>query len=99
MTSIISSTRAPRRLYGTPHHSNSSGAQPIPTPKPNLLLVRLATEPTWRASRSGLREPSFITLVQNRSVDVTAPIAPAAISGSTHGVSSFHIRDPSGVYG
>ena len=25
--------------------------------------VRLATEPTWRASSSGLREPSFMTLV------------------------------------
>ena len=63
ITSIISSTRLPRLAYGTPHHSNSSGAQPIPTPNPNRLLVRLATEPTWRASSSGLREPSFITLV------------------------------------
>jgi hypothetical protein len=27
------------------------------------LLVRFATEPTWRAISSGLREPSFITLV------------------------------------
>lgn len=39
MTSIISSTRLPRFAYGAPHHSNSSGAQPIPTPKPNRLPV------------------------------------------------------------
>ncbi len=63
MTSIISSTRLPRRAYGTPHHSNSSGAQPIPTPKPKRFPVRLATDPTWRASSTGLREPSLRTWV------------------------------------
>ena len=63
ITSIISSTRLPRLAYGWPHHSNSSGAQPIPTPNPNRLLVRFATDPTWRAISRGFRDPSFITLV------------------------------------
>ena len=34
-----------------------------------------------------------------RIVDVACAIAMAPINGSTHGVFSSHIREPSGVYG
>ena len=94
-----SSTRLPRPLNGAPHHSNSLGSHPIPTPRSSRLPVISATEATCRVNSSGFRGPTLSTCGENRMVEVAPPIAAEAISGSTHSVFSSHMREPSGVYG
>ena len=99
MIASDSSTRFPRPLNGAPHHSNSLGSQPMPTPRSSRFPVINATDATCRVSRSGLRGPTLSTCGQNRMVEVAPPMAAEAMSGSTHSVFSSHMRDPSGVYG
>ncbi len=80
---MYSSARAPRRAIGAPAASNSSGIQPMPSPRSCRPPDRTSTVAACLASTEGDTYGKFSTATPSRIRDVQAAAKPSATIGSS----------------
>ncbi len=92
-----SSARAPRRAMDAPISSNSSGIQPMPSPRSSRPPDRTSTVVACLARYAGGTNGMLISATPSRIRDVSAARKPRATIGSSVLWYTGSIREPSGI--